>query len=102
MCSLEVSHIPKTQTHGLCATSGASDYAVRPNKFPVLGLMDAIIFMDLKQVNVPPITTTSTPTGHTHAHTLQSVVLEPLRRYGSVKKVKLYCDIFNLAKKTFK
>ena len=34
--------------------SGATDYAVKPNQFPVFGLMDAIIYMDLKQVSVPP------------------------------------------------
>ncbi|KAF0038042.1 hypothetical protein F2P81_010916 [Scophthalmus maximus] len=32
--------------------SGASDYAVKPNQLPVFGLMDAIIFMDLKQMGL--------------------------------------------------
>lgn len=76
--SLEVSHTPKTQTHAFCATSGASDYAVRPNKFPVFGLMDAIIFMDLKQVNVPPLPPPPLQP-NTHMHTLNKVwSLNPL------------------------
>lgn len=41
----------KTQMHAIGATSGASDYAVKANQLPVFGLMDAIIFMDLKQVS---------------------------------------------------
>lgn len=52
----------QTHTYALGATSGASDYAVKPNQFPVFGLMDAIIFMDLKQVSMPPLRLNTTTT----------------------------------------
>lgn len=92
----------ETQTHALCATSGASDYAVRPNQFPVFGLMDAIIFMDLKQVSVPPPPPQPPQPSrtHTHMHTLNKVwFLNPLRRYGSVKDVKICVMIFSFGLK---
>lgn len=59
VCSLQVTHTD-THTYALGATSGASDYAVKPNQFPVFGLMDAIIFTDLKQVSMPPPPSAST------------------------------------------
>ncbi|XP_038570683.1 tau-tubulin kinase 1-like [Micropterus salmoides] len=43
------------------ATSGASDYSVKPNQFPVFGLMGAIIFMELKQVLSPTEQSTPSP-----------------------------------------
>lgn len=57
MCECLFAHCrlhTQTHTYALGATSGASDYAVKPNQFPVFGLMDAIIFTDLKQVSMPP------------------------------------------------
>lgn len=74
----------KTQAHALCATSGASDYAVKPNQFPVFGLMDAIIFMGLKQVSVCPY---YSPPPHAPTRCSHACVVEEHtpRRYVSVK-----------------
>lgn len=88
-----------TQTHALGATAGASDYAVKPNQFPVFGLMDAIIFMDLKQVRVPrpPPPPPPPPQPDTHMHTLNEMwSLTPLRRYGSVNDVKIFVVLFSI------
>ncbi len=83
----------KAQTHAFSAMSGASDYAVTANQFPVFHLMDAIIFMDLKQVRMPP----PLPQLDTHVHTLNKVCsLNPLARYGFVKNVKIYVMIFSI------
>lgn len=75
----------ETQTCTIGATSGASDYAVKPNQFPAFGLMDAIIFMDLKPVSVP-----QTPSQHrqTHMQTLsKTVVPKPREKKWIGKKV---------------
>lgn len=47
--AMECLHTP--ETHTLSVMSGASDYAVKPNQFPVFCLMTAII-INLKQVNI--------------------------------------------------
>lgn len=52
------------QNRACCTKSGASDYAVKPNQFPVFSLMDVIIVMDLKQVSVPPLPPPPQPDTH--------------------------------------
>lgn len=70
---MEVPHtLTQTQTCTFGATSGASDYAVKPNQFPAFGLMDAIIFVDLKLVSVPQ---TPSQLKQTHMQTLSKNVL---------------------------
>lgn len=86
----------KTQTHALCAMSGASDYAVKPNQFPVFGLMDAIIFMDLKQVSVPPPPPPTPSQTHTWTHLSKHgpfPLSEDMDRYNTLKHVLIFSTL---------
>lgn len=67
-----------THTYALGATSGASDYAVKPNQFPVFGLMDAIIFTDLKQVSMPPPPPPPQHNNYSGRHTFMSTTSEKI------------------------
>lgn len=84
---------PSETDAALRATAGASDYAVRPNQFPVFGLMDAIIFMDLKQVSVPHPTPAQPDT---HMHTLIKASSPTRWTEWSVKDNQIYVIMFSI------